>query len=85
MIIERVRAGMRRARLEGRRLGRTPLDVDREAIRRDRTRGLSLAQLAKLHGVSRTSVRRIIAQAVPQRCVHEVPQTAENTRPQQAA
>jgi DNA invertase Pin-like site-specific DNA recombinase len=32
LIIERVRAGMRRARLEGRRIGRTPLDVDRAAL-----------------------------------------------------
>ena len=42
LIVERVRAGMRRARLEGRRIGRAPLDVDREAILRDRARGLSL-------------------------------------------
>jgi DNA invertase Pin-like site-specific DNA recombinase len=28
-IVARVRAGMRRAKLEGRRIGRTPLDVDR--------------------------------------------------------
>jgi DNA invertase Pin-like site-specific DNA recombinase len=31
LIVERVRAGMRRAKLEGRRIGRTPLDVDRAA------------------------------------------------------
>ena len=29
VIIERVRAGMRRAKLEGRRIGRAPLDIDR--------------------------------------------------------
>lgn len=32
LIIERVRAGMRRAKLEGRRIGRTPLPVDRPAV-----------------------------------------------------
>src|SRR6201982_1260318 len=30
LIVERVKAGMRRARLEGRRIGRTPLNIDRE-------------------------------------------------------
>src|ERR1700758_2580022 len=36
LIIERVRAGMRRARLEGRHLGRRPLELDYTAILRDR-------------------------------------------------
>ena len=31
LIIERVRAGMRRARLEGRHIGRRPLEMDRAA------------------------------------------------------
>ncbi len=35
LIIERVRAGMRRAKLEGRHIGRRPLDVDRGAVIRD--------------------------------------------------
>jgi DNA invertase Pin-like site-specific DNA recombinase len=60
LIIERVRAGMRRARLEGRHIGRRPLDIDRAALRRDRERGLSLGQLAKLHHISRTSVARVL-------------------------
>ena len=60
LIIERVRAGMRRARLEGRHIGRRPLDIDRAALRRDRERGLSLGQLAKLHNISRTSVARAL-------------------------
>ena len=47
LIIERVRAGMRRARLEGRHIGRRPLDLDRAAILRDRARGMSLGELAK--------------------------------------
>ena len=47
LIIERVRAGMRRARLEGRPIGRKPLELDHIAILRDRQRGQSLGQLAK--------------------------------------
>ena len=39
LIIERVRAGMRRARLEGRQIGRAPLDVNRAALLIDRQRG----------------------------------------------
>jgi DNA invertase Pin-like site-specific DNA recombinase len=30
LIVERVKAGMRRARLEGRQIGRKPLSIDRE-------------------------------------------------------
>jgi DNA invertase Pin-like site-specific DNA recombinase len=60
LIVERVRAGMRRARLEGRHIGRRPLELDRAAIRRDRQHGQSLGQIAKAHGISRATVHRII-------------------------
>ena len=60
LIIERVRAGMRRARLEGRRIGREPLNVDRQALLRDRQRGMSLGQLAKSYRISRASVCRVL-------------------------
>jgi DNA invertase Pin-like site-specific DNA recombinase len=60
LIIERVRAGMRRAKLEGRRLGRPPLSVNRDALIRDRGHGQSLRQLAKLYGISRASVARVL-------------------------
>ena len=60
LIIERVRSGMRRARLEGRHIGRRPLDLDREAILRDRQRGQSLGQIAKSHRISRATVHRVI-------------------------
>jgi len=62
LIIERVRAGMRRAKLEGRRLGRPPLNVDRDALIRDRSHGHSLKQIAKLHGISKASVIRVLHQ-----------------------
>jgi DNA invertase Pin-like site-specific DNA recombinase len=60
LIIERVRAGMRRARLEGRRIGRAPLDVDRRAIVRDHQRGMTLKQLAATYRISKASVCRIL-------------------------
>jgi DNA invertase Pin-like site-specific DNA recombinase len=63
LIIERVRAGLRRARLEGRQLGRRPIELNRPALLRDRARGLSLAQLAKVYGISRTSVARALKQS----------------------
>jgi len=63
LIIERVRAGMRRARLEGRHIGRRPLDVDRVAVLRDRNRGDSLTSIAKTHRVSRATVSRLLKQA----------------------
>jgi len=60
LIIERVRAGMRRARLEGRHIGRKPLELDHNAILRERECGQSLGQLAKGHGVSRTTIHRVL-------------------------
>ena len=62
LIVERVRAGMRRARLEGQRIGRPRLNVDRDALLRDRQRGQSLKQIAKLHGISKASVIRVLHQ-----------------------
>jgi DNA invertase Pin-like site-specific DNA recombinase len=61
LIIERVRAGMRRAKLEGRHIGRKPLDLDTTAIVADRARGLSLRQIGKIHQVSTATVRRILS------------------------
>jgi len=60
LIVERVKAGMRRARLEGKRIGRSPLNADRAAIVRDRLTGLSLTEVAKRHRVSRATVCRLV-------------------------
>jgi DNA invertase Pin-like site-specific DNA recombinase len=60
LIVERVRAGMRRARLEGRHIGRKPLDIDRDAVLRDRASGRSLTQIAQTFRISRATVSRII-------------------------
>jgi len=60
LIIERVRAGMRRARLEGRHIGRNPLTLDHEAIQFERCQGQSLRQIAKGHRVSTATVQRVL-------------------------
>src|SRR6266496_4696266 len=60
LIVERVRAGMRRAKLEGRHIGRPKLIFDRAAILRDRERGMSLSQIAQAHGISRALVSRTL-------------------------
>jgi DNA invertase Pin-like site-specific DNA recombinase len=62
LIVERIRAGMR-AKIEGRRLGRAPLDVDRNALARDRLAGMSLTDVAKKYRISRASVVRVVREA----------------------
>jgi DNA invertase Pin-like site-specific DNA recombinase len=60
LIKERIRAGMRRRKLEGYKLGRQPLDINHEALVRDRLNGMSLTKVAKKYGVSRASVVRFV-------------------------
>ena len=60
LIVERVRAGMRRARLEGQHIGRRPLDLVRAAILSERQHGQSLGQIARTHRASRATIHRII-------------------------
>jgi DNA invertase Pin-like site-specific DNA recombinase len=59
LIVERVRAGMRRAKLEGRQIGRARLDVNRQEVMEDRLSGMSLTLVARKHAISRASVCRI--------------------------
>jgi DNA invertase Pin-like site-specific DNA recombinase len=63
LIVERVKAGMRRAKLEGRRIGRTPLDIDREQVVSDRRSGMSLTQVSMKHRISRASVCRLVKES----------------------
>jgi DNA invertase Pin-like site-specific DNA recombinase len=63
LIKERIRAGMRRRKLDGLPVGRQPLNVDHEAIVRDRLAGMSLTEVAKRYGVSRASVVRWVREA----------------------
>jgi DNA invertase Pin-like site-specific DNA recombinase len=64
LIRERVRAGMRRARLEGRQIGRARLDVDRQQVVVDRRSGMSLTQVARKHSISRASVCRMVNESI---------------------
>ena len=63
LIVERVKAGMRRYVADGGKLGRAPLNVDRAAIARDRLAGLSLTDVAKKYGISRASAVRFAREA----------------------
>ncbi len=53
---ELIRAGMRRRKMEGFKLGRQPLAVNHAAIVRDRLAGMSLTDTGRKWGVSRSSV-----------------------------
>ena len=76
LIIERVRAGMRRARLEGQRIGRAPLVLDNVAIQQDRERGQSIRQIAKGHRISTATVQRVLRQQPAQAQVQLLDKTA---------
>jgi DNA invertase Pin-like site-specific DNA recombinase len=76
LVGEAVKAGMRRSRLEGVRLGRAPLNVNRAEIVKDRVLGLSLTDVAKKHRVSRGLVCRIVKLANGQ-VQNVTPYTAE--------
>ncbi len=78
LIVERVKSGMRRAKLEGRRIGRTPLNINREEVVQDRRSGMSLTKVAMKHRISRASVCRLVreAGANPTRVIAVVPQTS---------
>ena len=63
MTTERIRAGVRRARLEGRQIGRARLDINRQQVVMDRRTGMSLTNVAKRHNISRASVYRLMKEA----------------------
>jgi DNA invertase Pin-like site-specific DNA recombinase len=63
LIVERVKSGMRRAKLQGVRIGRARLDVDREQVVTDRRTGMSLTLVARKHSISRASVCRLMKEA----------------------
>jgi DNA invertase Pin-like site-specific DNA recombinase len=63
LIKERIRAGMRRRKMDGLPCGRQPLDISHEAVAADRLSGLSLTETAKRHGISRATVVRFCREA----------------------
>lgn len=44
------------------RIGWAPLDLNRKAMVEDRQRGMSLAVVARQHGISKASVCRVLKQ-----------------------
>ena len=60
---ERIKGAMRRRKLDGLPIGRIPLRIDRSAVVADRLSGLSLTQAAQRHGISRTTVVRLVREA----------------------
>ena len=54
---------MRRAKLEGKVIGRARLDIDREQVVEDRRTGMSLTTVAKRHNISRASVCRLMKES----------------------
>jgi DNA invertase Pin-like site-specific DNA recombinase len=85
LIIERVRAGMRRAKLEGRHIGRRPIPLDRNAILHERDRGRSLSQIAKEHAISRALVSKVLKEERHKGVLKGPPQDAETATPESAA
>jgi DNA invertase Pin-like site-specific DNA recombinase len=81
LIKERIRAGMRRRKLDGLPVGRQPLDVDHDLIVADRLSGLSLTETAKRHGISRASVVRFCREAR----LKGLSQCEPNQQPQECA
>jgi len=61
IIAERVKAGLRRARENGKKLGRPRASVDTEKIHWLRAKGLSLRAIAKETGISRTTVSDVLS------------------------
>ena len=61
IIAERVKAGLRRAKENGKKLGRPRVSVDPQQLRELRSKGLSLRAIAKETGVSRTTVSDVLS------------------------
>ena len=70
LIIERIKAGMHRRRLEGLPMGRASLDIDHQSLIHDRVSGMSLTQVAKKYAISRASVVRFSREAMRDKSTH---------------
>jgi DNA invertase Pin-like site-specific DNA recombinase len=86
LIRERVLAGMRRARLDGVRIGRAPMNIDRAAIVRDRLSGMTLTVVSKKWGISRSLVCKLVKRAGrgDERSISQQPQLVAVVHPSSA-
>jgi len=60
IIVDRVRAGLRRAVAEGKQLGRPKSSADDNEIRQLRQQGMSLRVIAQKTGASKSTVSRVL-------------------------
>jgi len=60
IIVERIHCGLRRARLEGRRLGRPRTVINPEQVAELRRGGMSLRQIAKRLATSKTKIHAVL-------------------------
>jgi len=61
MIVERVKAGLARARAQGKRLGRPPVSAETEArIRALRATGMGILNIARTAGCGSGTVQRVL-------------------------
>ena len=65
ILIERVRAGMARARAEGKRIGRPIRIVDMTELARLRDQGLSIRQIARQMEIPSSTVTKRLRQLPP--------------------
>jgi len=66
LLIQRTKEGMLRAKLQGRHVGRPRKPIDLNKVRELREKGLSLADIARLMGVSYSTLRRRLKEAQAQ-------------------
>ncbi len=64
IIVERVKGGLRKARANGKRLGRPESEVDTDKIVEYKEQGKSIREIAKEMGLSRGKVERTLKQSV---------------------
>jgi DNA invertase Pin-like site-specific DNA recombinase len=63
LVRDRVLASLRRCRLEGIRIGRPPMNIDRAGVVRDRLSGMTLTAVANKWGISRSLVCKLVKRA----------------------
>jgi len=66
LLIQRTKEGMLRAKLQGRHVGRPRKPIDLNKVRELREKGLSLADISRLMGVSYSTLRRRLKEAQAQ-------------------
>jgi DNA invertase Pin-like site-specific DNA recombinase len=62
-MIERTRAGIARARAQGVRIGRPPKPISAKQLKAHRDRGLSMSEISKLMGVSRSRLYQVLSES----------------------